>query len=421
MFSALRLVVATTASCVMLFSTGLQAETLREALVATQKNSTAIKASRARLRSQMEGVEQARAPLRPQLNLVSSVNHRYPVPDALTASIELALDLLVYDGGTQQLAIQIEQANTSIAKQMVVQTEQAAYLETIRAYFGVLQNQQNLALELENQEIIQTQLNAARERFAVGEIARSEVDLVEARLAQIRSSVAQLRGQLSIARESYKLSTGQYPDQLETSQPQPEIPASLDDAMAIANRMHPAIQNAKLAVKIADLNIDRVRKAARSPKVTLRAAVGGNRLLTSGQSFEDTWSIQLGGQVPLYAGGLRSSHNRQAVANSDAARHELHRIAASVLADATNAWTQLDILDSIIAASREQVEYSRTAFEGVQVEANLGLRSTLDVLDAERDFREAQTRSTNAVLDRNIARYALLASIGQLTAGQLGL
>ena len=92
-----------------------------------------------------------------------------------------------------------------------------------------------------------------------------------------------------------------------------------------------------------------------------------------------------------------------------------------MLADATNAWTQLDILDSIIAASSEQVNYSRTAYEGVQVEANLGIRSTLDVLDAERDYREARVRNTNAVFDRNIARYALLASIGELTAEKLGL
>ena len=421
MYSALRPIVAAIASCVALLATGPQAETLLEALAATQKHSTAVKASRARLRAQMESVEQARAPLRPQLNLVSSVNHRYPIPDALTASIELALELLVFDGGTQQLAIQIEQANTSIARQAVVQTEQAAFLETIRAYYGVLKNQQNLSLELNNQEVLQTQLNAARERFAVGEIARSEVDLVEARLAQIRSSVAQLRGQLSIARETYKLSTGQYPGQLETTQPQPKIPASLDEAMAVANKVHPAIQNARFAVKISDLNIDRAQKAARSPRISLRAAVGGSRQFTTGSSFEDSWSIQLGGQVPLYAGGLRSSHYRQAVANSDAARHELHRVAASVLADATNAWTQLDILDSIIAASSEQVNYSRTAYEGVQVEANLGIRSTLDVLDAERDYREARVRNTNAAFDRNIARYALLASIGELTAEKLGL
>ncbi len=417
----LKSVAAIVGLVVLLLAPAANAESLHDALIATSNHSESIKASHARVEVQAENVEQARSRLFPQVSLAPVLGYRYPMPDALTASLELALELLVYDGGSQKLAIEIEEANTSIARQILVQTEQEAFLNTVTAYFDVLKQQQGLALERQNLQILQTQLDAARERYAVGQIARTEVNLVEARLALIRSSVAQLQGQLTIANESYKLYTGQYPGRLEATQPVPEFPSSLEDAVAIANKAHPRILNARLAVTIADLNIERAKTSTSAPNVSLRAAVGGSRQFGSRQSWDNSWSVQLGGQIPLYAGGLKSSLYRQAVANSSAARYELHRTAASVMAEVTNAWTHLDILGSVIAATREQVEYSRLAYEGVQAEADLGTRSTLDVLDAENDFRQAQTQSINAVLDRNVAMYALLASIGQLTAETLGL
>ena len=63
----------------------------------------------------------------------------------------------------------------------------------------------------------------------------------------------------------------------------------------------------------------------------------------------------------------------------------------------------------------------RIAFEGVNEEANLGARTTLDVLDAEQEFLDAQANQISAEADLVIAAYAVLESTGELTVRDLNL
>ena len=76
---------------------------------------------------------------------------------------------------------------------------------------------------------------------------------------------------------------------------------------------------------------------------------------------------------------------------------------------------------AVLVSSREQVRAARVAFRGVREEANLGARTTLDVLDAEQDLLDAQTTLISAQAGQFTATYAVLESIGYLTAQRLGL
>ena len=61
------------------------------------------------------------------------------------------------------------------------------------------------------------------------------------------------------------------------------------------------------------------------------------------------------------------------------------------------------------------------AFRGVREEATLGTRTTLDVLDAEQELLDARANLISAQVDETIAAYAVLASLGELTASALHL
>lgn len=54
-------------------------------------------------------------------------------------------------------------------------------------------------------------------------------------------------------------------------------------------------------------------------------------------------------------------------------------------------------------------------------EATLGARTTLDVLNAEQELLDAQASQISASANEVVARYALLAAMGQLTVGDLRL
>jgi len=72
-------------------------------------------------------------------------------------------------------------------------------------------------------------------------------------------------------------------------------------------------------------------------------------------------------------------------------------------------------------AGRLEVSAARLAFEGVQEEAKVGARTTLDVLDAEQEVLNARSSLVAARRDEYVAAYSLLASVGKLTVAHLGL
>jgi len=69
----------------------------------------------------------------------------------------------------------------------------------------------------------------------------------------------------------------------------------------------------------------------------------------------------------------------------------------------------------VLTAANEQVEASAIAVEGAERERGLGLRSTLDLLDAEEEARNALIGRARANADAVVASYALLAASGALT------
>ena len=81
-----------------------------------------------------------------------------------------------------------------------------------------------------------------------------------------------------------------------------------------------------------------------------------------------------------------------------------------------NAFADLSIARAQIQSAERQVRAAQTAFNGVREEANLGARTTLDVLDAEQELLNARTQRISALIDERRASYGVLVAMGLLTA-----
>lgn len=80
----------------------------------------------------------------------------------------------------------------------------------------------------------------------------------------------------------------------------------------------------------------------------------------------------------------------------------------------TQAWEQLSAARANIVSATTQVDANRLALTGVRREAQLGVRTTLDVLDAEQEYLNAQVALANAERDARSATFQLLAAMGVL-------
>jgi outer membrane protein len=72
-----------------------------------------------------------------------------------------------------------------------------------------------------------------------------------------------------------------------------------------------------------------------------------------------------------------------------------------------------------LTANEEQVRAARIAFEGVRQEAQVGLRTTLDVLNAQQELRSAELSLINARRDEYLASALVLSAVGRLEARYL--
>ena len=99
----------------------------------------------------------------------------------------------------------------------------------------------------------------------------------------------------------------------------------------------------------------------------------------------------------------------------------LHQTTLEIAERVRVAWSRVRVARAQIAATEQQIRAAQIAFEGTREEARLGARTTLDVLDAEQDLRNAQASRIEAVSQQYFAIYSLLSSMGLLTVDHLEL
>ncbi|MGR3517735.1 TolC family outer membrane protein [Sulfitobacter pontiacus] len=426
------------ASCVglgLLAPMATQAETLADALVGAYNNSGLLDQNRAVLRAADEDVAIAKSALKPVLqwtgNLTQSYNRSVSggtstIPagfksstDSLTTSVNLVASLLVYDFGSSRYSIEAAKETVLATRETLVSAEQQILLRAVDAYMTVIQTQQLISLAENNVRVLTQELRAARDRFEVGEVTRTDVSLAEAELAAARSNLAGAQGDFISAKAYYKVAVGREPGRLNPPPSLPKLSNSIATAKALAVRQHPDILTVQHQVAAADLLV-RSNESALKPNVSVQGSYG---LTETFDSQASTRSGSIGFQVgqTIYQGGALSAGVRKSQAQRDAQRGNLHVVVKDVERAVSDAYAGLASARAQIEASQRQVRAAQIAFDGIREEASLGARTTLDVLDAEQSLLDARSARVSAQSQLYVAAYSVLSATGQLTAQDLKL
>ena len=132
------------------------------------------------------------------------------------------------------------EARVDAGKQNLLGTEQQVLFDVVQAYMDVYAGRQFVALRRQDVAALQAQVKAAQDRFAVGEITRTDVAQAEARLAEAQSFLVNAQTDLARAVASYVQVVGQEPGKL--SYPKVvNIPNSLKMALDIAGEINPQL------------------------------------------------------------------------------------------------------------------------------------------------------------------------------------
>ena len=402
-----------------------RAQTLEEALTAAYLSNPTLQAQRAAVRATDELVPQALGGWRPTVTLQSSIQTSDIDSSAADGSLTgtssaLVLEQNLYRGGETT-------ANTARAERLVrlerarlTATEQDVLFSAVEAYTGLLTDLAVLELAKQNEARLRRQLDAVRDRFDVGEVTRTDVAQAEARVAGAVAERTAAEGTIETSRATYRNIVNQEPVSLSPPPVLKQIPGDEAAAQSLAEGINPNILAAEYNLAAAEEDV-RVAISALLPSLDLEGALryDDDPNLAVDWQREATIGLQL--RVPLYQGGGEYAGVRQAKQVVNQRRNDLESVARSVREETTTAWQALVTARSRITSIRAQVEAAEIALEGSQREAEVGQRTTLDVLDQENDLFQAGVDLVQAQRDEIVASYRLKAAVGQLTAPELNL
>ncbi len=418
-----------------------QAETLNEALAAAYGSNPTLQAERAGLMATGENVRQAQAGWLPTVTLqgsIASQDFTGKDDDPLTPDVETStsplsgaavVSLPVFRGGQTYYGTKAAKAQTRAAEANLRSVEQQVLFDAVTAYYDVLRDISVVELSHNNVQVLERQLQAAQDRFRVGEITRTDVAQAEARLSGSKSRLTRSEAALIASQSAYERVIGHSPVNMGAIENLPEIaamPKSEAEAVAIALQSNPVLSAARER-EVSSREGVKATRGGLLPQVSLQGSYSytDERDYVQGVSsgFAETDTTSLTGQVtiPLYQGGATYSRLRQAKQVNNQNRIQIAETERSVREAVINAWEGLRSTQATIVSSQQQVRANEIAFDGVQQEAQVGSRTTLDVLDAEQELLDARVTLVGARRNEMVAAYALLASVGRLSAADLGL
>ena len=299
-------------------------------------------------------------------------------------------------------------------------TEQKVLLETATAYVNLITDQSLLGLAESRVKILEKQLEDTQIRFELGTLTKTDVAQAEARLSLVTAKKIEAESSLANSRANFEKVVGETAGALQIPDDIPNLPKTLDEALAKAQEKNPVANAAKYSEKAADEGVD-VNIGSLLPKVSLDASASRQKENNfTGSSFDED-SVMLSLKVPLYQSGSEYSKVRQAKKQASAKKYEYMSVTRQVAEQVKTIWQQVTSANAAIIANVKAVEAAQLALEGVRLESENGSRSVIEVLDAEQELFDAKTALLNSKRNQVVAYYSLLDSIGTLTARDLGL
>jgi outer membrane protein len=330
------------------------------------------------------------------------------------ASIGITAAQPIWLAGRVEAAMGVAEAQIAQADALLTSSEINVMRDVVFAYADLRRDIEGVSIRRQNNAALARQLEAARVRFEVGDVTKTDVAQVEARFAGSKTALASAEARVDATLSLIERLIGQMPSQMTPSFDIVLVPASLEQAQVLGRASNPDIAAARLGEAIAKAGA-RVIETENRPRATLQASAAG----ALDQGFEGNRGGNVGVtarlSVPLFTGGIATSRVTEALGNANAARLSAINTERLVIERISNAWRQTQVARQAVTSSSEQVNAARIAYEGAELEQSVGLRTTLDVLIQQQELLEAQLARANADRDLQVATTGLVAATGMLS------
>ena len=402
------------------------AESLRSALSHAYRTNPQLQAERFRQNATDERLPQAQAGWRPTVEASTSIGYQQENGSSVAnaesdpLSFKIKLRQPVFSGFRTQNSV--AQANQVIAagRQELLLIEQEVLLNAVTAYMNVLRDRDVVRLRHNQVGILRKELSAARGRFELGAVTRTDVAQALARFQSAIASHDHAKANLGATVGEFLRYVGRAPGSLKRPRLPHKMPLNLHEAVRLAEQYNPEIKMA-MHNEVAARHFVNVRRGALLPQIALEAEYDYNATVSTSHTGTETAIVRGVLTVPLYQSGTAYSNLREAKQQANRRRMLILNARRKIRSQMIRVWNRYIEASQKIKSVKSQTGAAIQAVEGVRREALLGTRTTQDILDAERDLMNARIALAAARRDRIVRAHEVIATAGRLTARTLAL
>lgn len=409
-----------------LFSLQASAENLQNVYQLALKKDPQVLKSAAQRDAAKAGIDLSKANFLPDISLTSTIGKSREDQGAGMSATgtgytnRLSLSQTVFNWGDWERLSNAEK--TALQGQIYYNAAlQGLIVRVSQAYFSVLSANDDLTFVVAEKRAVERQLEQTKQRFAVGLTAITDVHEAQAQFDSVVAREIAATNALENARESLQEITGEYHSQLSplnTNQFKPTAPkpANVMEWVAVAEGSSLDLQARKLAVEIAQNNID-LAEAGHYPTVGLSAT----KTLTDSRNIpqQDSESLNLNLNVPIYSGGATTASTEQQRANYVATSEDLELGHRSVVRQVRVNYNNVGAAIAGIKALEQAVVSAESALKATEAGFEVGTRTIVDVLISTRNLFDARRNLTKQRYDYILAVLSLKQAAGTLTEADL--
>ncbi len=334
-----------------------------------------------------------------------------PITTPATASLSLAVNLFSW---SSWVALKAADATVAQSEANFLAAQQNLVQRVTAQYFAVLAAQDTLSAQQSALQSVQIQLDQAEQRYNVGLLAITDVEIARASRDSTNAAVIGAKRTLATQNDLLRAITGEsYRTLAGPGDDMPLLtptPASEDAWVSTAMEQNASLIASRMAADIArdgllsaygghlptiGINVYRnwaLEHGNFTPPAQAEALLGQ---LTPFTGNSDTiWQVAI--SVPIFTGGAVSSRVRQARYTWDAAKAGLDYSSRQTEEQTRDAYQGVISQISQVEALRQAVHSSRVSLDATQAGYTAGIKTAVDVLTSRELLVQAETNYAQA-------------------------
>ena len=334
-----------------------------------------------------------------------------------TTTSTISLSKNIFDGGEAYEKISIAKENIKLEQYNLNIIEQKIILNSIRAYLDVYSNQSVVSLRKKSLDRFKENVDATELKLQAGTVTPTTLAEAQSKLAKAQYDLILSEGNLEKAISKFKSITKfkVIPNKFSLPNSNFTPPDTKNKTVKIALENNLDIIVAKLKKNIAEKNVA-LKESDNRP--TLNLEVFGkdseSSLNTSSTDYQ-SYGVNLTFKTPLFYNSSSKASIKKLDNLSRASSVELSEKQRQVELSAISSYQNYKSAIAKTKASESEKKSSLLALNGIKKESEFGIRTILDVLDAEVDFLNASSNLIQSQADEIFSVYQIKSILGSLS------